>query len=173
VFRISHLRCRARRIGRIDEDGNTGHCRHELTQELQPFRHQFADENIGAREVASRPGEAGDESELDGVFRNHEHDWNCRGRRLGGDGRGGAAGRNDHRDPLANQIDRQPGQQVEPVVGPAVFDRDVLALDIAVILQALAESAQAFRETVRRYSAEEADDRHWLLRADGARPKSG
>ena len=32
---------------------------------------------------------------------------------------------------------------------PAVFDRDVLALDIAAVLQALAKSAQAVRACLR------------------------
>jgi hypothetical protein len=58
------------------------------------------------------------------------------------------------------------------IVGPAVDDDDVLALDIGGVFEALAKCAQAFREPVRRYAAEEPDDRHRrLLRARRQRPR--
>ena len=56
--------------------------------------------------------------------------------------RGGAAGRDDHRDPPANQFGRQRRQPIVSGFRPAVLDRDVLALDIAGLLQALAKSRQ-------------------------------
>ena len=46
------------------------------------------------------------ENQLDRVVRGREHDRNGRGRRLGCDGRSGAAGRDDDCDPPANQIGR-------------------------------------------------------------------
>ena len=58
-----------------------------------------------------------------------------------------AAGRGDHGDPSANQIGRQRRQPIDLILGPAVFDRHVLALDIAGVLQALAKSAQTVRDT--------------------------
>ena len=80
--------------------------------------------------------------------------------------------REDDRDLPANKIGRQPRQPVELVLGPAVFDRDVLAFDIPRVLQALAKSAQAIRETFRRYRAEETDHRHRrLLRPRRERPR--
>ena len=48
--------------------------------------------------------------------------------------------RDDHGDLPANQIGRQRRQPVDLILGPAVFDRDVLAFDIAGVLQALAKS---------------------------------
>jgi hypothetical protein len=52
------------------------------------------------------------------------------------------------------------------IVGPAVFNRHVLALDEARFLQALAVCADTFRNRVRRSGVEEPDHRHrWLLRA--------
>ena len=58
--------------------------------------------------------------------------------------------RDDHGDPSANQIGRQRRQPIDLILGPAVFDRDVLALDIAGFLQALAKCAQTIRDRVRR-----------------------
>src|SRR6266566_9815073 len=66
-FDLSHLRLRARRISRIDENGDTSHCGHQFAQKFQPLRHQFTDEEIDAREVAPRLGEASDEPKLDRV----------------------------------------------------------------------------------------------------------
>ena len=55
-----------------------------------------------------------------------------------------------HSDHPANQIGRQRRQPVNLIVGPAVFDRDVLALDISGVFKSLAESAQPVRKPIRR-----------------------
>ena len=57
------------------------------------------------------------------------------------------------------------------IVGEAVFDRDILALDIARVLQALAETAQRLAERIRRLAVKDTDDRHRLLRARDERPR--
>ena len=59
---------------------------------------------------------------------------------------GASAGRGDHGDLPANQIGRQRRQSIELILGPAVYDRHVLALDIAGLLQALAKCAQTVRD---------------------------
>ena len=56
------------------------------------------------------------------------------------------SGRGDHGDPSANQFGRQRRQSIDLILGPAVFDRHVLALDIAGVLQALAKCAQTVRD---------------------------
>jgi hypothetical protein len=66
-----------------------------------------------------------------------EHNGNRSGCRLGGEGRRGVSGRGDHRDLAANEIGRELWQSIILTLGPAVFDRHVLALDIADLLQAL------------------------------------
>src|SRR5262249_9764782 len=61
---------------------------------------------------------------------------------------------------------------IELILGPAVFDRHVLALDVAYILQALAKCAQTVRHPVRRSVVKKPD--HWhccLLRARRERPR--
>src|SRR5262249_14321213 len=63
-------------------------------------------------------------------------------------------------------------QSIILAVQPAVFDRYVLALDIADVLQALAKSAQTVDRTVRRCRMEEPDHRRRrLLRTRGERPR--
>ena len=49
------------------------------------------------------------------------------------------AARDDHGDLPANQLGRQRGQPIDLILGPAIFDRNVLALDIAGVFQALAK----------------------------------
>jgi hypothetical protein len=58
------------------------------------------------------------------------------------------------------------------IIGPAVFDRHVLALDIAGFLQALAKSTQRLDECIMRLAVEEPDHRHRrLLRPCRERPR--
>src|SRR5262249_23539106 len=58
------------------------------------------------------------------------------------------------------------------ILGEAVRDRDVLALDIAGIFEALAESAQKVPDRFGRLHVEKPDDRHRrLLRARRERPR--
>jgi hypothetical protein len=68
-----------------------------------------------------------------------------------------------HGDLPANQIGRQRRQPVKLIVGPAIFDRYGLALDIAGIFEAPAKSAQTVREPVGRLAVEESDHRHRSL----------
>jgi hypothetical protein len=73
--------------------------------------------------------------------------------------------------PSANRVRRQRRQSIELILGPAVFDRYVLALDIADLFQTLSKRAQAIRLRVGRYGVEQPDHRHRrLLRASSKRP---
>jgi hypothetical protein len=56
-------------------------------------------------------------------------------------------------------------------LAPAIFDRHILALDIAGFFQALKERAHKVREQVRRSTIEKPDHRHRrLLRTRRERP---
>jgi len=58
------------------------------------------------------------------------------------------------------------------ILGPAVFDRHGLALDMAGVLEALPKCSQTVRQPVRRSAVKESNHRHhWLLRARGERPR--
>ena len=45
----------------------------------------------------------------------------------------------------AYQIVRQPRQSIELILGPAINDNDILALDITGVFEALAKSTQTVR----------------------------
>src|SRR5439155_9639066 len=63
-------------------------------------------------------------------------------------------------------------QSIELILGPAVFDGHVLALDVAAILQAIAKCAQTVRHPVRRSGVKKPDHRHHrLLRTRHERPR--
>src|SRR5262249_4632607 len=74
--------------------------------------------------------------------------------------RSGASGRNDYSDFSANQLGRQLRKAVDFIIGPAVFDRHVLTLDVADIFETLSKSAQTVRKHVRRCTEEEPDHGH-------------
>src|SRR5262249_36829198 len=75
-------------------------------------------------------------------------------------------------DPTANQVCRQFRQAVDLILGEAVCNRDVLALDIAGIFEALAECAQQVPDRFGRLVVEKPDHRHrLLLRARRERPR--
>ena len=99
-------------------------------------------------------------------------DRDCHGRRLGGECHREATDREDHADLPTNQIGDQIRCPIVLAFRPAVFDRDVLALDIAGIAQAPPEGDQTGRNVVgfRRPGAEPPDHRHRLLRWRRKRP---
>ena len=59
-------------------------------------------------------------------------------------------GRGDHGDLATNQVGRQRRQPIVLNLGPTVDDRDVLALDVASLLQTPAECAQPVRVRLKR-----------------------
>src|SRR5262249_49297488 len=91
--------------------------------------------------------------------------------RFGHERRSGAAASDNDRDAFANQIARQSRQPVQLVLGPAVLNRDVLALGIARFLQALPKSGKRIGEHLGRLGVEKADRRYRLLRARHERPR--
>src|SRR5262249_16812104 len=120
---------------------------------------------------AARSGKAGDKTEPDRVFGGDEHDGDRRGYRLGSE-RWTRGGRGDHSDPSLHQVRRQLRQSIKLILGPAVFNGHVLALDVAAILQALAKCAQTVRHSVSRSGVKKPDHRHRrLLRARRERPR--
>ena len=82
---------------------------------------------------------------MTGSSRGREDDRDRRGGRFGRKRRRDSSGRDDHGDLSVNQFGRQLRQSIDLIFGPAVFDRDVLALDIAGFLQATVKCAQNVR----------------------------
>jgi hypothetical protein len=101
-----------------------------------------------------------------------EDDGDRRGCGLGREHGGEASGRGDHRDLPADQLGRQLRQSFELIIGPAVFDRHVLALNKAGVFEALAKSAQPSGMPIERLRVEKPDHRHrGLLRPRRERPR--
>ena len=136
-------------------------CGHHLAQQLQPLCANLGIEKIDACQVAARPGEAGDKADCDRVSRNGEDNRGRRGRRLGR--KRATRDRDDRGDLSASQIGRQRWKPIDLIVGPAVFDRYVLALDMTGFLQTLAKSAQTVHVRAGRRAVQEPDHRHRLL----------
>src|SRR5262249_760507 len=122
--------------------------------------------------MAARSRQAGDQTELDGVIAHVEDDGNRRRYRFGHERRSGTAASDNDRDAFANQIARQSRQPVQLVLGPAVLNRDVLALGLARFLQALPKSGKRIGEHLGRLGMEKADRRYRLLRPHRERPRS-
>ena len=81
--------------------------------------------------------------------------------------------RDDYRHLTAHQLGRQRRQLIVLPFGPAVFDRDVVPLDITGFRQALAEYRRLRHERPGRTRSKKSDDRHRrLLRARRERPGS-
>src|SRR5215510_343221 len=80
--------------------------------------------------------------------------------------------RSDHRHLTAYQIGCEVGQYVVLVLRPAIFDHNILALDVAGFTKALPECGQIACTIRKRRAAEESDRRHRrLLRARRERPR--
>ncbi len=147
--------------GRVDEHGNASGCGHQLMHEFQALRHQLSTEKIDSCQVAARPGEAGDKTNLHRVFGQDEHYGGRRACRLGRQCAICQCG--DHGDLAANQISRQLWQPIDLILGEAIDDCHVLTLNVARLFEPLAKSEQTVRERVRRCRVEEPDHRHRRL----------
>jgi hypothetical protein len=132
-FHVSQCGFLSRSIGRIDEHGNTREAGYQLTQELQALCRQLRIEKINPCQIAARPGQAGDQAKPDRVFGGGEDDGDGRGCRFGCQHRSVTSGRGDHCDLSANQFGRERRKPVDLILRKAVFDRHVLALDIASV----------------------------------------
>ena len=152
----------------------TGRRGYQFTQKSQALGRQLGVEKVDPREIAARPGEARHQTKLDRIFANDEDDRDFRSCRLGRSRRRRPSGRSDHRSLAANQFGHKRRQSIDLILGPAVFDCDVLALDIARVFQALAEPTQLLHVPFGRLDVEEADHRHRrLLRPRRERPRRG
>src|SRR5262249_26832328 len=127
--------------------------------------HAITRPEIDAAQVAVWAGEAGDQTTADRVAADDEKNGDrrccCLGRQSPL-----FCGRRDHGNLATNQIGGQLMQPIDLILGETVCDHYVLALDVACLLQALAECAQTITDGVGRPGVEKPNHRHrWLLRA--------
>src|ERR1700757_3426759 len=81
-----------------------------------------------------------------------------------------ASHRGNHGNLTPNQLTSECRQLIKLILGPAVFDCDVLALNQAAVLEALTKCAEQMRVRGGRCAVEEPDHGHRLLRACRERP---
>ena len=110
-------------------------------QQLQPLRRHLHIRLRHARDVATRSIQITDEAELDRVGAGFKDDRNGGGRGLGCNRRGGACCSN-HRDLTGNQICHHRRQTVILTLRPAIFDRHIVALNIACFAQTFEKGRQ-------------------------------
>jgi len=123
---------------------------------------------IGASQGGSENSLFGDEAVFDRVAAD-EDDRDRRCRTFRRQRRRGAARRYDHVDLAADEIGCQFGQPIVTALRPAVFDRQILSLNIAGLGKALVKRGDDGRRLAGQSAAEKTDHRHRpLLRAEGA-----
>ena len=126
--------------GRVDEHGDRGGWRHQFAQQLQPLRPRLDEKELtpvtlppGRLRLATRPSLTGSPP----VQRRSGSSWSPPWPRAPR----ACCPADDHGHLTANQIGRQRRQPIVLTFRPAVFDRDVLALDEAgFAFKALAET---------------------------------
>jgi hypothetical protein len=99
--------------------------------------------------VATRTAEARHKTQSDRIATAREDDRNRCCCRLGCDRRSTAASCHDHGDLTADQIGGKARQSVVLTFGPPVFDRDVLAFDVAYLAEAATKGGDEGREPGR------------------------
>jgi hypothetical protein len=138
-------------------------------QQPQPLGHHFTDEKIEASRVATRPGEARDQTVPDRVFADAEDDRDRRGRSFGREGSRGAGGRGDNGHATPDEVSYERWQAIVLALQPVVLDRHILTIDVAGFVETLTERSGTAR--IGRPAVDEADYRHRrLLRARRERP---
>ena len=130
--------------GRIDKYGNGFSSGHGLMQQAEALRLHIVGINCRTSDVGTWPVEAYDKSLLDGIAAHDHHGGNSRGCSLGGKGRWLATAGDDQCHAPPDQIGRHRWQLIVVSVRPAIFDLDVLTLDVAGIGQCFAERREQF-----------------------------
>src|SRR5439155_16939460 len=160
------------RIFWIDEHSKARGCRQQLVQEPEPLGGELVAHGVDTGDVAARSIQASDKAKLDWVQAEAEDNRNRLGCRLGRECHGRAARRSNDSHTAADEIGHQFRNSRKVVLCPAVFDCDVLTLDVAGFAQSFAESREQTRHRLRRIRMDISDD--WnarLLRARGQRPR--
>jgi hypothetical protein len=117
-------------IGGIPEDGHAGDGGKHFPEDLQVFPDEFGAHDGQSGDVATGPGEAGDEAAPHRIANAHHDDRDRRGRVLGGQRRWRIRHQQDvHREP--DQLGREGREPLVLPCRPAVLQDEVLAFDIA------------------------------------------
>jgi hypothetical protein len=146
-------------IGRIDEKRHDPNLGKKLVQQFQPFRRDLYARLCHTRNVSARSAKAGHETQLDRVAARFKDDRNGHGCCLCCDRRR-SAGRRNHGYLAAHQIGHHHRQAVVSIIRPAVFDQNILAIDVASFGKTFVKSCQLSAVILGETSVDEPDHRH-------------
>jgi hypothetical protein len=138
---LGHLSDRAG-IADIGNDRHSAEVGENLTQELDSFAGKFGRLCRQTGDVATRPGQRGNQIGANGVDRYCKHDWDCRGCLHCGSNR--TADRNDDIHFESNELPCNFAKTFGAPLCPAIFDRDRTPLDPAKLAQPLNKGACPF-----------------------------
>ncbi len=123
----------------LDQHGDPNGLGHQLMQKCQPLLFQLSREKINSRQVAARPGQAGDKTKLHRVFADAKDDRDCRGRPFCHQRCKIAGGRGDNGHTTAHEIIHKRRKATELALQPVVLHRYVLAIEVAGLAKAVSE----------------------------------
>jgi len=124
------------RIVRIHEQCHPGSWG-ELIEDFDALGADLAGDGADPRHIAARTIVAGDETDLDRISSDGEHDRNPRRGSQRGAGGSDVAGGADHGDFEVGQFRRKRREPTVIALGPAIFDPDILAFDETDVLKTL------------------------------------
>src|SRR5262249_11664373 len=160
-------------VGRVDENANSVNVREQLAQEPNSLRPETRSKKNNPRHVASWSMEAGDVAERDRIGTGRKHDWDCCGRRPGGEDGRVAARSCEHRDLALKEFGHERRQAIVLTIRKAINNPNILALDITRFSQSGLKSCHHVGRPTARTALEETDHRHRrLLRVRRERPCS-
>src|SRR6516165_6238225 len=122
-------------------------------QQLKGLDRKLQRSGVDSGDIALWSVEARDETDLNGIKAARENDRNSRGRVLGSHRRNIAA-RHDHRWLVIDQIGSKLGKPIELVLGPTIFDCNILPFNIVGLFQALLEGSHKGLIVAGRRAAE-------------------
>src|SRR5262245_15793611 len=146
--------CENRHAARVQQQGDLGRGRKNLSHQLQPLWQELLAERCDPGDVSSGPVPTGDEPKLDRISSGCEDDWDSLGRRHCRPGGWVTVNGDDDRDIATGKIGRHLRQSIKLTCCRAIIDGKVLALDKSGLAQAAAESVFS-----RQYGIKDPDHR--------------
>src|SRR5262249_31953688 len=104
----------------IDQHTNKGCIGHEFVQQPEPLCLRYRGQEADPRGIATGAVKTGDQTNLDWIATNGEHNRNRRRRSLGSKRRRFASCRGEDRHPTPNEISRQRWKAIILALGPGV-----------------------------------------------------
>src|SRR5438132_935058 len=155
-------------FGLLPEPGDAAHRRNQFVNKLQPLRPEFPVQQCHAGQVLGRPTKGSHETKFPRITADFEDDRNCGSSCLCCDSTWRCY-RGKDGDTTLNKVGCHRWQPVIMIFRPAILKRQVAALRISQLPQALVECFHSSGIGLRRSAIEDANygERRPLLRPHG------